>query len=62
MLLRVWEEEKTVPDPKKQKKWVWEIDFHELDPSMRKTSLHNAKKHAIAGLGEKNSRIRPENA
>ena len=58
-LLRVWEEEKAVPDPKKQKKRVWEIDFHESDPNRRKTNLHNAKKYAIAGLREKKSRVRP---
>ena len=58
-LLRVWEEEKAVPDPKKQKKRVWEIDFHESDPNRRKISLHNAKKYAIAGLREKKSRVRP---
>lgn len=52
-LLRVWEEEKAVPDPKKQKKRVWKVDFHESDPSRRKISLHNAKKYAIAGLREK---------
>lgn len=56
---RVWEEEKAVPDPKKQKKRVWEIDFHESDPNRRKTNLHNAKKYAIAGLREKKSRVRP---
>lgn len=48
-LLRVWEEEKAVPDPKKQKKRVWEIDFHEPDPNRRKTSLHNAKKICYCG-------------
>lgn len=58
-LLRVWEEEKAVPDPKKQKKRVWKVDFHESDPSRRKISLHNAKKYAIAGLREKKSRVRP---
>lgn len=57
--MRVWEEEKAVPDPKKQKKRVWEIDFHESDPNRRKTNLHNAKKYAIAGLREKKSRVRP---
>ena len=50
---------KAVPDPKKQKKRVWEIDFHESDPNRRKTNLHNAKKYAIAGLREKKSRVRP---
>lgn len=34
-------EEKAVPDPKKQKKRVWKVDFHESDPSRRKISLHN---------------------
>ena len=58
-LLRVWEEEKAVPDPKKQKKRVWKVDFHESDPSRRKISLHNAKKYALAGLREKKSRVRP---
>lgn len=48
-----------MPDPKKQKKRVWEIDFHESDPNRRKISLHNAKKYAIAGLREKKSRVRP---
>lgn len=57
--MRVWEEEKAVPDPKKQKKRVWKVDFHESDPSRRKISLHNAKKYAIAGLREKKSRVRP---
>lgn len=57
--MRVWEEEKAVSDPRMQKKRVWEIDFHEPDPSMRKTSLHNAKKYAIAGLGGRKSRARP---
>lgn len=42
-----------------QKKWVWKVNFHEPDPSMRKTSLHNAGKCTIAGLGEKKSRVRP---
>ena len=42
-----------MPDPKKQKKRVWKVDFHESDPSRRKISLHNAKKYAIAGLREK---------
>ena len=51
-LLRVWEEEKATPDPKMQKKWVWKVNFHELDPSMRKISLHNAEKCTIAGLGD----------
>lgn len=55
---RVWEEEKAVPDPKKQKKRVWKVDFHESDPNRRKISLHNAKKYAIAGLREKKSRVR----
>ena len=27
---------KAVPDPKKQKKRVWEIDFHESDPNRGK--------------------------
>ena len=58
-LLRVWEEEKAVPDPKKQKKRVWKVDFHESDTNRRKISLHNAKKYAIAGLREKKSRVRP---
>ena len=58
-LLRVWEEEKAVPDLKKQKKRVWKVDFHESDPNRRKISLHNAKKCAIAGLREKKSRVRP---
>ena len=56
-LLRVWEEEKAVPDPKKQKKRVWEIDFHESDPNRRKTNLHNAK--CYCGSGERKSRVRP---
>ena len=60
--MRVWEEEKAVPDPKKQKKRVWEIDFHESDPNRRKTNLHNAKKYAIAGLREKKRLSRPEGA
>lgn len=51
-LLRVWEEEKAAPDPKMQKKWVWKVNFHELDPSRKKTSLHNAEKCTIAGLGD----------
>ena len=59
MLLRVWEEEKAAPDPKMQKKWVWEIDFHEPDPSMGKISLHNTKKYAIAGLRGRKSCARP---
>ena len=58
-LLRVWEEEKAVPDPKKQKKRVWKVDFHESDPSRRKISLHNAKKYALAGLRGRKSRARP---
>lgn len=58
-LLRVWEEEKAVPDPKKQKKRVWEIDFHESDPNRKKISLHNAKKYALAGLRGRKSRARP---
>ena len=49
-----------MPDPKKQKKRVWKVDFHESDPSRRKISLHNAKKYAIAGLREKKSRVRKE--
>ena len=48
-----------MPDPKKQKKRVWEIDFHESDPNRRKTNLHNAKKYAIAGLREKKRLSRP---
>lgn len=51
--MRVWEREKAAPDPKMQKKRVWEIDFHESDPNRRKISLHNAKKYALAGLREK---------
>lgn len=35
-LLRVWEEEKAVPDPKNQKKRVWKVDFHEPDPNRKK--------------------------
>ena len=58
-LLRVWEEEKAVPDPKNQKKRVWKVDFHESDPSRRKISLHNAKKYALAGLRGRKSRARP---
>ena len=49
-----------MPDPKKQKKRVWKVDFHESDTSRRKISLHNAKKYAIAGLREKKSRVRKE--
>ena len=45
-------------DPKKQKKRVWKVDFHESDPNRRKISLHNAKKSALAGLREKKSRVR----
>ncbi len=41
-----------MPDPKKQKKRVWKVDFHESD-QQEKISLHNAKKYAIAGLREK---------
>ena len=48
-----------MPDPKKQKKRVWKVDFHESDPSRRKISLHNAKKYAIAGLREKKHPPRP---
>ena len=40
---------KSCPDPKKQKKRVWKVDFHESDPNRRKTSLHNAKKYAMCG-------------
>ena len=58
-LLRVWEREKAAPDPKMQKKRVWKVDFHESDPNRRKISLHNTKKHELAGLGERKSRARP---
>ena len=51
-LLRVWEIDFHELDPKMQKKWVWKVNFHELDPSRKKTSLHNTKKYAIAGLGD----------
>ena len=60
--MRVPRRKKDLWDPRMQKKWVWEIDFHEPDPSIRKISLHNTKKHAIAGLGGRKSRVRPENA
>lgn len=43
-----------------QKKWVWEIDFHEPDPSMGKISLHNTKKYAIAGLEEEKAVSDPD--
>ena len=57
-LLRVWEEEKAVPDPFFLLFRVWKVDFHESDPNRRKISLHNAKKSALAGLREKKSRVR----
>ena len=48
-----------MPDPKKQKKRVWKVDFPDPDRSRRNISSHNAKKYAIAGLREKKSRVRP---